>query len=40
MMQVLRSEPVEIYSFIADYLDALLITREHARGKFKYVINK
>lgn len=29
--EVLKSEPIEVYSFIADYLEALLITREHAR---------
>ncbi|KAF2890327.1 hypothetical protein ILUMI_15846, partial [Ignelater luminosus] len=29
--EVLRSQPEDIYSFIADYLDALMITRENAR---------
>lgn len=28
--EVLRCQPVNIYKFIADYLDAMLITREHA----------
>lgn len=31
-VQVLRSQPENIYSFIADYVDALLITRENAKG--------
>ncbi|XP_076252027.1 uncharacterized protein LOC143191124 [Rhynchophorus ferrugineus] len=29
--EVLRSQPQDIYTFIADYLDALMITRENAR---------
>ncbi|KAL1497938.1 hypothetical protein ABEB36_008818 [Hypothenemus hampei] len=29
--EVLRSQPKDIYTFIADYLDALIITRENAR---------
>ncbi|XP_050297665.1 uncharacterized protein LOC126737026 [Anthonomus grandis grandis] len=29
--EVLRSQPEDTYTFIADYLDALLITRENAR---------
>ncbi|EFA12374.1 hypothetical protein TcasGA2_TC002080 [Tribolium castaneum] len=35
--EVLRSEPEDIYTFIADYLDALLITRENARISAKFV---
>lgn len=31
--QVIRSNPNNVYNFIADYLDALLVTRENARGK-------
>ncbi|KAI4458796.1 ropporin-1-like protein [Holotrichia oblita] len=29
--EVIRSQPTHIYTFIADYLDALMITRENAR---------
>lgn len=29
--EVLRSQPEDVYTFIADYLDALMITRENAR---------
>ncbi|KAK9737061.1 hypothetical protein QE152_g11007 [Popillia japonica] len=29
--EVIRSQPTQIYTFIADYLDALMITRENAR---------
>ncbi|KAJ8919112.1 hypothetical protein NQ315_012097 [Exocentrus adspersus] len=29
--EVIRSQPENIYTFVADYLDALLITRENAR---------
>ncbi|XP_023027434.2 uncharacterized protein [Leptinotarsa decemlineata] len=29
--EVLRSQPKDVYTFIADYLEALLITRENAR---------
>lgn len=32
--EVLRSQPTQLYTFIADYLDALMITRENARGTF------
>ncbi|CAH1978354.1 unnamed protein product [Acanthoscelides obtectus] len=30
-IQVLRAQPEDIYTFVADYLDALMITRENAR---------
>jgi hypothetical protein len=36
-VQVLRSQPEDIYTFIADYLDALLITRENARVSARFV---
>ncbi|RZC34325.1 hypothetical protein BDFB_007668 [Asbolus verrucosus] len=36
-IQVLRSQPEDIYTFIADYLDALMITRENARVSAKFV---
>ncbi|ERL85856.1 uncharacterized protein LOC109545291 [Dendroctonus ponderosae] len=29
--EVLRSQPEDVYTFVADYLDALMITRENAR---------
>lgn len=35
--EVLRSRPVNIYLFIADYLDALFITRENARVAMRMV---
>lgn len=35
--EVLRSQPEDIYTFIADYLDALLITRENARVSAQFV---
>lgn len=35
--EVLRSHPVNIYLFIADYLDALFITRENARVAMRMV---
>ncbi|KAI4498481.1 hypothetical protein M0802_006416 [Mischocyttarus mexicanus] len=37
--EVLRSQPTEIYSFIADYMDVLLITRENAKVAVKVVNN-
>lgn len=37
--EVLRNQPEEIYNFIADYLDALMITRENARVAAKTVEN-
>ncbi|CAH0552516.1 unnamed protein product [Brassicogethes aeneus] len=35
--EVLRSQPEDIYMFVADYLDALLITRENARVAIRLV---
>lgn len=35
--EVLRSHPKNVYTFIADYLDALIITRENARVAAKLV---
>lgn len=35
--EVLRSQPEDTYTFIADYLDALLITRENARVAAQFV---
>ncbi|XP_031334489.1 uncharacterized protein LOC116164446 isoform X1 [Photinus pyralis] len=37
--EVLRSQPEDMYTFIADYLDALMITRENARVAAKTVEN-
>ncbi|KAK5650501.1 hypothetical protein RI129_001530 [Pyrocoelia pectoralis] len=37
--EVLRNQPQEMYTFIADYLDALMITRENARVAAKTVEN-
>ncbi|KAK2583974.1 hypothetical protein KPH14_006436 [Odynerus spinipes] len=37
--EVLRSQPAEIYHFIADYIDVLLITRENAKVAVKVVNN-
>ncbi|XP_048507252.1 sperm surface protein Sp17-like [Athalia rosae] len=37
--EVLRAQPEEIYSFIADYIDALLITRENAKVAVRVVNN-
>lgn len=32
LVKVLRSQPRNIYCFVADYVEALLITRENAKG--------
>ncbi|KAL2742434.1 sperm surface protein Sp17-like [Vespula maculifrons] len=37
--EVLRSQPREMYSFIADYIDVLLITRENAKVAVKIITN-
>ncbi|XP_024938580.1 uncharacterized protein LOC107265527 isoform X2 [Cephus cinctus] len=37
--QVLRTQPEDIYCFVADYVDALLITRENAKVAVKVVNN-
>ncbi|KAF7396725.1 hypothetical protein HZH66_007587 [Vespula vulgaris] len=37
--EVLRSQPREMYSFIADYIDLLLITRENAKVAVKIITN-
>ncbi|KAF5287698.1 hypothetical protein FQA39_LY15798 [Lamprigera yunnana] len=37
--EVLRTQPTNMYNFIADYLDALMITRENARVAAKTVEN-
>ncbi|XP_012281676.1 uncharacterized protein LOC105700422 [Orussus abietinus] len=37
--EVLRSQPQDIYCFIADYVDALLITRENAKVAVRVVNN-
>ncbi|KAF7399755.1 hypothetical protein HZH68_008347 [Vespula germanica] len=37
--EVLRSQPKEMYSFIADYIDLLLITRENAKVAVKIITN-
>lgn len=36
--EVLRSQPKDVYSFIADYLDALMITRENARVAARFIL--
>lgn len=33
----MRNNPEDIYTFVADYLDALLITRENARIAAKFI---
>lgn len=30
--EVIRTQPENVYTYIADYLDALMITRENARS--------
>ncbi|XP_024938581.1 uncharacterized protein LOC107265527 isoform X3 [Cephus cinctus] len=37
--EVLRTQPEDIYCFVADYVDALLITRENAKVAVKVVNN-
>ncbi|KAK9875021.1 hypothetical protein WA026_005831 [Henosepilachna vigintioctopunctata] len=37
--EVLRSQPTDLYTFIADYLDALMITRENARVASSLVVD-
>lgn len=37
--EVLRSQPDDLYTFIADYLDALMITRENARVASRLVVD-
>lgn len=31
--EVLRKQPTEIYSFVADYLESLLVVREESQSK-------
>lgn len=32
--EVLREQPANLYLFVAEYLDAMLITREHTISRF------
>ncbi|KAL3277161.1 hypothetical protein HHI36_012513 [Cryptolaemus montrouzieri] len=37
--EVLRSQPDDLYTFIADYLDALMVTRENARVASRLIVD-